>query len=109
MSLAAHILEAERNELKKFVISVNELLDTLEYENSDLPEYLQKKFDARFKVLLGLLEQVIRYDAAVISFYQFHSNCSSPHAKDQLAVAMQYIKTLGGDYNTVLWGKREDY
>jgi hypothetical protein len=103
----------QRQRLAGAVSLVNDLIEEL---NSDLDKavangveaYRLKKSKERIAQIEQLVEVLVNYDSMVVKYIQFNPE-GTPYYKERLAIARKYVTSLGGDWNTVLWGKATDY
>ena len=110
MDYSTFKLQETRQKLIDVLNLTNELLDQLEQESAALDGWQKKQFNDRLRVLDSLIQIVIAYDAAAMQYVNFHPNTGSVNwYKERLEIARKYVKTLGGDWSTVTWGKLSDY
>lgn len=99
-----------REVLSNTIDLYNDLLNELLTENAELDGWLKTKFDKRFKILDGLLNSIIAYDAAVQQYVAYHPESHNvQYYKDKLEIARRYITAKGLDWSNVTWGKISDY
>lgn len=103
----------QRTKLASAVDLVNDLLDEL---NADLDRasangvepYRLKKSKERIAQIEQLVSVLVDYDGLVVKYIQFNPE-GTPYYKERLEIARRYVHSLGGDWSTVLWGKKTDY
>ena len=113
MSYNRNMIAASRTVLSYKIELVNELLDELETEldkakSNKVEPYIIAKATKRLQLLDELINTMIVYDSYVQKYLAFNPEDTS-YLKDRLEVAKHYVYTLGGDWSTVVWGKRTDY
>jgi hypothetical protein len=103
-------LNQARHLLQNAINSANALLEKLEAENKDREGYVKKLAEERIAVFDSLIDAVVHYDSKVVRYENFNPPGQGyQYYKEKLDIARRYIRTLGGDFNTVLWGKKTDY
>lgn len=110
MDYSSFKLTETRQKLIDRLDLVNALLDELETESAGLDGWAKKQFNDRLRVLDALIATIVEYDQAVCQYVNFHPNAGSVEwYKEKLAIARKYVHSLGGDWQTVTWGKLSDY
>jgi len=113
MSYYKDMLFIKRQRLADAVELVNALLEELDgeiekaKENGIEPYRLKKSID-RVKQIEQLRDEVVEYDTKVMQYVNFYPE-ATPYYKEKLEIARRYIRSLGGDWSTVTWGKKSDY
>lgn len=107
------MINASRQVLATKVELVNDLLEELETElataqKNGVEPYVIAKFKKRLKILEELINTIVIYDSYVQKYLQFNPEETS-YIKERLEIARKYVQALGGDWSTVVWGKRSDY
>ena len=113
MSYYKDLLLMRRQRLADVVNSVNELLEELENDIAKAQEngveaYRLKKSIDRIKTIESLRDEVCEYDSKVMQYVNYYPE-NTPYYKEKLEIARRYVKSLGGDWSTVTWGKLSDY
>lgn len=113
MSAAKDNLLMKREVLSAAVVTIGDLLTELHQEletskNNGVEAYVLRKFIDRVRQIELLRNTVIQYDAHVMQYLNYYPE-NTPVYKERLEVARLYIEAIGGDWNTVLWGKKSDY
>jgi hypothetical protein len=113
MSYNRDMINASRTVLSYKIELVNELLDELELEldkakANNVEPYILAKATKRLKLLDELINTIVIYDSYVQKYLAFNPEDTS-YLKDRLEVAKKYVHALGGDWGSVVWGKRTDY
>ena len=113
MSYYRDMVNASRQVLATKVELVNDLLEELETElnnakANNVEPYILAKFKKRVKILEELVNTIVIYDNYVQKYFAFNPEETS-YLKERLEVARRYVHSLGGDWGTVVWGKRTDY
>lgn len=113
MSYAKENVFFKRQQLAATVETANELLQTIKTENlnnTELSNEDKKLFNDRLKVFNELITAIVNYDIAVKNFeHENQNNGNAEYYRQQLQVARKYVNYLGGDWQTVVWGKISDY
>lgn len=107
------MLFIKRQRLADAVESVNALLDELHEELAKSKEngveaYRLKKSIDRVKQIEQLRDEIVEYDTKVIQYVNYYPE-ATPYYKEKLEIARRYVRSLGGDWSTVTWGKLSDY
>lgn len=113
MSYYKDMLFAKRQRLADAVELVNNLLEELESEIEKAKEngveaYRLKKSVDRVKLISTLRDEIVDYDTKVLQYVNYYPE-ATPYYKEKLEIARRYVKSLGGDWSTVTWGKLSDY
>lgn len=113
MSYYRDMINASRQVLSTKVELVNELLEELELElerakANNVESYVLAKFKKRLNTLEELVNTLVIYDSFVLRYLAFNPE-ETGYLKERLEVARRYVHSLGGDWGTVVWGKRTDY
>lgn len=103
-------LNQARHILQNAIDSANALLDQLENENVDRPDWQKKIASSRIAIFDNLINAVVLFDSKVVRYEKFNPPGDGyRYYKEKLEIARKYINVLGGDFNSVLWGKKSDY
>lgn len=103
-------LNQARHLLQNAVNLANDLLDTLEKENEGRTGYIKELAEKRIAVFDALIATIENFDAKVVRYQQFNPPGDGyQFYKEKLDIARKYIHAIGGDFNSVLWGKKSDY
>jgi SMC interacting uncharacterized protein involved in chromosome segregation len=103
-------LMQSRAELQKNINAVNDLLDALESENEKRTGYIKELAQKRIAIFDALIDNIVQYDSKVIRYQTINQpGNNAAYYKNQLTIAKKYIKAIGGDFNSVLWGRDTDY
>lgn len=99
-----------RNNLSEKLERLDGLLETLIEESAQMQDWARRKFDERLAIINQVVDAVILYDAAVQQYIKFHpTETNVDTLKQRLNIARLYVEHLGGNWQTVLWGKTSDY
>lgn len=110
MSQTHDELNNARHLLQNAMNVANELLDTLEKENEDRTGYVKELAEKRIAIFDALMFSIEIFDATVVRYVQFNPPGDAyKYYKEKLHIAQKYITAIGGDFNSVLWGKKSDY
>jgi len=103
-------LNQARHMLQNAINDANDLLDKLEKENEGREGYVKQIAESRIAIFDKLINVVVHYDTKVVRYEQFNPPGNGyQFYKEKLEIARKYIHSLGGDFNSVLWGKKTDY
>lgn len=113
MNELQHNLLIKREVLSITINEVNSLLTELKKEfktsqDNGVEAYILLKVADRIKTIERLVSTVVDYDTRVQQYLNYYPE-NTPVYKERLKVAQLYVEALGGDWNTVLWGKVSDY
>jgi hypothetical protein len=113
MDSSHHNLLSQRERLATIIDANSSLIEQMKIElkqaiNRDVDRDSLMTFTNRIKHLEKLQETIIEFDSRVMQYVNYFPE-NTPIYKDRLAVAKKYVEYLGGDWNTVLWGKQSDY
>lgn len=73
-------------------------------------DHIREKSKKDFDLLEKYIDQVDMLMATIVKYYRLNPYGSeNERLHEQLWKAKQYIRSLGGDWNTVLWTNRKDY
>lgn len=90
--------------------STNFLLEQLKQEAEKLDGHDKIIFIQRIQVFEKFVNSVVHYDEIVHRYMQQNPDAGNlQYYRDKLAVARKYVGSLGGDWQTVEWGKLSDY
>lgn len=87
-----------------------DLLDTMEEESSQLSAYDQKLFKERLSIIDKFVDDCVEYHKSVQLYIRTHPESHNvAHLREQLEIAKKYVRELGGDVSTIVWGRLSDY
>ena len=103
-------LNQARHLLQSAVNIANDLLDALENENESRTGYIKELAQKRIAIFDGLINAIENYDGKVVKYQQFNPPGNQyQYYKQKLEIARKYITAIGGDFNSVLRGNKNDY
>jgi hypothetical protein len=103
-------LQQSRQLLQNAIDAANALLDQLEDENKGREGYVKQIADSRIAIFDQLINAIVNFDSKVVRYQNFNPPGNGyQYYKEKLQIARKYIHQLGGDFNSVLWGKITDY
>lgn len=103
-------LQSARQKLIEKIALVNIDLDDMEAGIRQLPKSEQATHWDTLNRLDEMMAAIAAYDIAAQNYVRYHPAMSNTHSMErQLAKARRYVASLGGDWNTVLWGKLSDW
>ncbi len=113
MSYYRDQLYAKRGALSACVDIVNELTEQLrseveKAEANGVEAYRLYKSKERIQHIETLVHVLVSYDDIVLKYIETHPN-DVTYYKEKLEVAQRYVRALGGDWSTVIWGRKSDY
>jgi hypothetical protein len=86
------------------------LLDQMEEESIQLSAYDQKLFRQRLTIIDNFVDDVIEHHKSVQQYIRLHPCTHNVnHIREQLEIAKNYVRQLGGDVSTITWGRLSDY
>jgi ATP-dependent protease HslVU (ClpYQ) peptidase subunit len=102
-----------REHLALSVADTLELLEELENElqqaqANKVEPYVLLKFQKRLNRLDRLIQLLLTYDRQVQQYLKFNPE-NRGDLVERLEIARHYVASIGGDWSTVVWGKRSDY
>jgi|APGre2960657468_1045069.scaffolds.fasta_scaffold128547_2 hypothetical protein len=98
-----------RNVLAVTIDKVNDLLNELELESAAYSKEDQEAFIKRLHILDEFINVTVYYDAVANDVIRSNNNTQTDRLQNQLKVAQNYVRHLGGDWSIVTWGKTSDF
>lgn len=113
MSYETENVFMRRQQLAGALTEFSNLLQTIKAEtlnNTELTDTEKRIFYDRLKIFTELSNAICNYDIAVkLLEHKIKQSGDAEYYRQQLEVARRYVRTLGGDWQTVVWGKISDY
>lgn len=99
-----------RELLAERIARYDDLLEVLIEESAQMPDWAKRKFNERMLILRELRNAVIAYDGYAQQYVKFHPAGGSVRwYRERLDIARLYVESLGGNWDTVIWGIKSDY
>jgi hypothetical protein len=110
MSYSKEKYDRSRNALAVTIDKVNNLLNELELESAQYSKDDQEAFLKRLSIIDDLINVIVYYDGLASNLIRSSTTSQSvDKLQNQLKIAQNYVRHLGGDWSIVTWGRLSDY